>query len=68
MWDVVNIDNDIEMRWCRCGEYHWDEMMLMMIMTSRWDHVDVDDVIVMMYVVYVHGGCNDQVGCPWWEK
>ena len=28
--------------------------------------VDVDDVIVMMYVVHVHEGYNDQVGCPWW--
>jgi len=37
-------------------------MMLMLIMTLRWD--DVDDVIVMMYVVYVHGGCIDHVGYP----
>jgi len=21
-----------------------------------------------LYVVYVHGGCIDLVGCPWWEK
>jgi len=26
--------------------------------------VDVDDVIMMMYVVYVHGGCDDHVGYP----
>ena len=33
-------------------------------MTLRWDDVDVDDVIVMMYVVYVYGGCGDHVGYP----
>ena len=21
-----------------------------------------------LYVVYVHGGCIDLVGCPWWGK
>ena len=31
-------------------EYHWDEMIL------RWDDVDVDDVIMIMYAVYVYGG------------
>ena len=35
----------------------WDEMMLMLIIPLRWD--DVDDVIVKMYVVYVHEGCSD---------
>jgi len=39
-------------------------MMLMFIMTLRWDVVDVDNFIVMMYVVDVHGGCNDQVEYP----
>jgi len=28
------------------------------------DDVDVDDVIVMMYVMYVHRGCSDHVGYP----
>ena len=45
----------------RCDDFdvdkwHWDEMMLMLIMTLGWDVVDVENVIVMMYVVYVHGG------------
>ena len=40
--------------------------MLMMIL--RLDDVDVDDVIMMMYVVYVHGGCSDHVGYPWRGK
>jgi len=29
---------------------------------------DVDDVIVMKYVVYVHEGCSDHVGYPWKGK
>ena len=36
---------------------YWDEMMLM---TLRW--VDVDYAIVMIYVVYVHGGKLDVPG------
>jgi len=28
----------------------------MLIMTLRWDVVDVENVIVMMYIMYVHGG------------
>ena len=65
-WDDDDVENDIEMRWCRCWEWHWDETMLMLIMTLRWDVDDVENVIVMMYVVYVHGGCSDHVGYPWW--
>ena len=30
--------------------------MLMLIMTLRWDVVDVENVIMMMCDVYVHGG------------
>ena len=30
--------------------------------------VDVDDVIVMMYIVYVHGVCGDHVGYPYKGK
>jgi len=30
-------------------------MMLMLRMTLRWDVVDVENIIVMMYVVCVHG-------------
>ena len=41
---------------------------MMLIMTLRRDDVDIDNVIVMMYVVYVHGGCNDHVGYPWRGK
>jgi len=76
IWDDVIVDNAIEMKWCWCWEWHWDEMMLRM--TLRWDNVDVDNalrwdvdvenVIMMMYVVYVHGGCNDHDGYPWWGK
>ena len=36
----------------------------MMIMTLRWDHVDVDDVIMMMYVVYVDGGAMTKLDVP----
>ena len=43
-------------------------MMLMLIMALRRDVVDVENVIAMMYVVYVHGGCGDHVGYPWWGK
>jgi len=53
---VVVVDNVIE--------WHGEEMMLMVIMTLRWDVVDVENVIVMMYVVYVHGGCKDHDGYP----
>ena len=76
IWDDVIVDNAIEMKWCWCWEWHWDEMMLRM--TLRWDNVDVDNalrwdvdvenVIMMMYVVYVHGGCSDLVGYPWRGK
>ena len=52
-WDDVDV------------ERHWDEMMLMLIMTLRWD---VENAIVIMYVVYVHGGCCDHDGYPWWGK
>ena len=31
--------------------------MLMLIMTLKWEDVDIDDVIVMMYVMYAHWGC-----------
>jgi len=27
-----------------------------LMMTLSWDVVDVENVIVMMYIVYVHGG------------
>ena len=33
-------------------------------MTLRWDYIDVDDVIVIMYDVYVHKGCSDHVDIP----
>ena len=65
---VVVVENDIEMIWYWCWEWHWDEMMLMLIMTLRWYVVDVENVIVMMCDVYVHGGCRDHVGYPWWGK
>jgi len=39
-------------------------MMLMLTMILRWNDVDVDDVIMMIYVVYVHGGCSDHVAYP----
>ena len=51
-WDDVDVDvdddDDIEMGWCWCWWRYWDEMMLMLMMSSWW-----------MYVVYVHGGCSD---------
>jgi len=31
-------------------------MMFMLILTLRWDVVDVENVIVIMSDVYVHGG------------
>jgi len=37
-------------------------------MTLRLDVVDVGNVIVMMCDVYVHGGCSDHVGYPWWGE
>jgi len=37
-------------------------------MTLRWYVVDVENVIVMIYVVYVHGGCIDHDEYPWWGK
>ena len=52
-WDDVDVENDTEIRWYWCWEWHLDEMML--IMTSRWV-VDVENVILMMCDVYVHGG------------
>jgi len=64
IWDVVVVvvvDNIIEMRWCWCREWHWDEMILKLRMTLRWD---VENVIVMMYDVYVHGRCSDHDGYP----
>jgi len=36
----------------------------MLIMTSRWNDVDVDDVIVIMHVVYVHGGAVTMLDIP----
>jgi len=39
-------------------------MMLMLIMALRRDVVDVENVIVMMYAVYVHRGCSDHDGYP----
>ena len=33
-------------------------------MILRWDDVGVDDVIVMMYVVYVHGGAMAMLDIP----
>ena len=53
---IVVVDNVIEMRWCLCWEWHWNGMLMMLEM--HW-HV---------HVVYVHGGCIDLVGCPWWGK
>ena len=43
----------------------------MNLYVSMWNTIacDVDDdVIMVMYVVYVHGGCGDQVGYPQWGK
>ena len=34
--------------------------MLMLIMTLRWDVNDVENVIMMLHVVYVHGGADDR--------
>ena len=70
IWDDVVVYDNVCVRWCWYWWWYWDEMMLMMIMTLKWDNVDVDDIIVMMYDVYVHvhGGCSDQVRCPWWGK
>jgi len=39
-------------------------MRLMLIMTLRWDVVDVENVIVMMYAVYVHGGAVTMMDIP----
>jgi len=34
------------------------------IITLRWDVVDVENVIVMKYAIYVHGGCSGHDGYP----
>ena len=39
-------------------------MMLTLARTLIWDDVDVHDVIVMMYVVYVHGGAVTMMDIP----
>ena len=64
--DDVNIDDNVDMRWCSCWCWwkHWDEMMLTLARTLIWDDVDVHDVIVMMYVVYVHGGAVTMMDIP----
>ena len=36
----------------------------MLIMTLRWDVVNVENVIVMLYVVYVHGGAVTMFDIP----
>jgi len=54
-WDDVDVydnndmrwDDDIEKRWYWCWEYHWKEMMLMLLMILRWDDVDDDNDIKM---------------------
>ena len=42
----------------------------MLIMILRWDDVDVDvdDVIVTMYVVFVHGGAVTMLDIPGGEN
>ena len=45
-------------------KWYWDEMMLMLTMTLRWDLVDVENVIAMMYDVYVHGGAVIMMDIP----
>jgi len=40
----------------------------MLIMTLRQNVVDVENVIMMMYVLYVHEGCSDHDRYPWWRK
>jgi len=60
-WDY---DNVIEMIWYWCWKWHWDEIMLTLIMTLRWDVIDVENIIMIMYIVYVHGGYNDHDGYP----
>ena len=50
----------------------YDVVVVDNVIEIRWDNVDVDNdvenVIVMMYVVYAHGGCSDLVGYSWWGK
>ena len=64
IWDDINVDDNVDMRWCGCWCWweYWYKMMLMLIMTLRWNDVDVDDVIMMMYVVYVHEGFVANLG------
>jgi len=38
----INVDDNVNMRWCWCWWGYWDEMMLMLIRILRWDDVDVD--------------------------
>jgi len=54
IWDNVVIDDYVDMRWCWCWEWHWDEMML--IMTLRWDVVDVKNaIVIIMLCMYMRG-------------
>ena len=39
-------------------------MMLMLMMILRLDDVDVDDVIMMMYVMYIRGGAVNMLDIP----
>ena len=80
IWDNVVSDYQVNMNWCYYWLLRWYGIrLLLLIMSLRWDDVYVENdiemkcwwcwkCIEMMHVVYVHGGCIDLVGCPWWGK
>ena len=50
---IVDVDDDI-----------WDEMILMLIMTLRWDDVDVDNVIMIDVCCVCTWECSDLLDIP----
>ena len=49
IWYDVDVYENVDARgcWYWCWEYHWDEMVLMLMMILRWDDVDDDNDIEM---------------------
>ena len=73
--------DDIEMKWCWYWWCHWDGCvymyicgmwLFMMLMTLRWDDVDIDDVIEMdvscVCTLGVQWPCLDILGEGNWFK
>ena len=67
-WDDVDVDNDIEIRRCWCWEWYWDEMMLMLIMTLRWNVDDVENALWWCMLCMYMGGAMTLLDIPGVEK